>query len=62
MNEAGGVADGLEAYIRRGLSMKRQPMLIVKDTSINIAQERYDLIQRYLHYAHWFAFRFDNLM
>ena len=46
MNEAGGIADGLEAYIRQGLSMRRQPMLIVKDTSIHIAQERYDLIQR----------------
>jgi len=48
MNEAGGVADGLEAYIRQGLSMKRQPMLIVKDTSTSIAQERYDLLQQYV--------------
>ena len=46
MNEAGGVADGLEAYLRRGLSMDRQPMLIVKDTSIGIAKDRYDLLQR----------------
>ena len=45
MNEAGGVADGLEAYIRQGLSMKRRPMLIVKDTSRSIAQERYDLLR-----------------
>jgi len=48
MNEAGGVSDGLEAYIRQGLSMKRQPMLIVKDTSTSIAQERYDLLQQYI--------------
>ena len=48
MNEAGGVADGLEAYIRHGLSMKRQPMLIVKDTSTSIAQNRYELVQRYV--------------
>lgn len=48
MNEAGGVADGLEAYIRQGLSMKRQPMLIVKDTSTSIAQKRYNLLQQYV--------------
>ena len=51
MNEAGGIADGLEAYIRHGLSMKRQPMLIVKDTSTTIAQDRYDLIQRYVFFS-----------
>ncbi|KAL7551664.1 hypothetical protein ACHAWF_014848 [Thalassiosira exigua] len=48
MNEAGGVADGLEAYLRQGLAMKRQPMLIVKDTGIDIAQERYQLLQSYV--------------
>lgn len=46
MNEAGGVTDGLEAYLRHGLSLKRQPMLIVKDTSATIAQQRRDLLQR----------------
>lgn len=46
MNEAGGAADGLEAYLHHGLSMNKQPMLIVKDTSTSIAQKRYDLIQR----------------
>jgi len=48
MNEAGGVADGLEAYMRHGLSMKRRPMLIVKDTSIHFARDRYDLVQSYV--------------
>lgn len=46
MNEAGGVAGGLEAYIRHGLSMARQPMLIVKDTTRNYARDRYELLQR----------------
>lgn len=46
MNEAGGVASSLEAYIRHGLSMARQPMLIVKDTTRNYARDRYELLQR----------------
>ena len=46
MNEPGGVAGGLEAYIRHGLSLTRRPMLIVKDTSRSYAGDRYDILQR----------------
>lgn len=46
MNEAGGVADGLEAYLRHTIAMKKQPMLIVKDTSASIAGERRELLQK----------------
>ena len=46
MNEPGGVADGLEAYMRHGLSMDRRPMLIVKDASVSIAAERRKLVQK----------------
>jgi hypothetical protein len=45
MNEAGGMPQGLEAYLRHTLQLKRQPALIVKDT--HLAQDRRDLLQRY---------------
>ena len=46
MNEPGGVADSFEAYVRHGMMMDHRPMLIVKDTSIRIANERRQLLQR----------------
>ena len=45
MNEAGGVPEGLEAYLRHTLQLKRKPALIVKDT--HLAQDRRDLLKRY---------------
>lgn len=45
MNEAGGIPEGLEAYLRHTLELKRKPALIVKDT--HLAQDRRDLLQQY---------------
>jgi hypothetical protein len=43
MNEAGGVPQGLEAYIRHTVSLDRAPKLIIKDT--HMAQARRDLLK-----------------
>jgi hypothetical protein len=43
MNEAGGVPQGLEAYIRHTVLLDRAPKLIVKDT--HMAQARRDLLK-----------------
>ena len=46
MNEAGGVAEGLEAYLRHVMTLSRRPKLIVKDT--HMAEKRRDLLRRYV--------------
>lgn len=45
MNEAGGIPEGLEAYLRHTLQLPRKPALIVKDT--HMADGRRNLLQRY---------------
>lgn len=45
MNEAGGDPEGIEAYLRHVLQLKRRPKLIVKDT--HMALERQTLLQHY---------------
>lgn len=46
MNEAGGVSEGLEAYLRHTMSLSHRPKLIVKDT--HMAEKRRDLLKRYV--------------
>lgn len=46
MNEAGGVAEGLEAYLRHTMTLSHRPKLIVKDT--HMADKRRDLLKRYV--------------
>ena len=43
MNEAGGVPEGLEAYVRHTMMLDRSPKLIVKDT--HMAEARRDVLQ-----------------
>ena len=43
MNEAGGVPEGLEAYLRHTMVLDRAPKLIVKDT--HMAEARRDLLK-----------------
>jgi hypothetical protein len=45
MNEAGGIPEGLEAYLRHTMQLKRKPALIVKDT--HLAPDRRDVLKRY---------------
>jgi hypothetical protein len=45
MNEAGGVPEGLEAYLRHTLMLDRQPKLIVKDT--HMADKRRQVLEHY---------------
>ncbi len=45
MNEAGGIPEGLEAYLRHTLQLKRKPALIVKDT--HLAPDRRDVLKHY---------------
>jgi len=51
MNEAGGVPNGLEAYIRHAMTLRRKPMMIVKDTGRNIAARRRELLQDYVDFG-----------
>jgi hypothetical protein len=46
MNEAGGVAEGLEAYLRHIMTLPYRPKLIVKDT--HMAVKRRELLKRYV--------------
>jgi hypothetical protein len=46
MNEAGGIPEGLEAYLRHVLQLPRLPKLLVKDT--HLASSRRDLIRQYV--------------
>jgi hypothetical protein len=46
MNEAGGVAQGLEAYLRHTMTLPHRPKLIVKDT--HMAGKRRDLLKSYV--------------
>ena len=48
MNEAGGVPEGLEAYIRQVLQLPRRPKIIVKDTYL--ATQRRDVLAHYVPY------------
>lgn len=45
MNEAGGVPEGMEAYIRHALTLPRRPKLLVKDTYM--ATQRRNLLGNY---------------
>jgi len=45
MNEAGGVTEGIEAYLRHTMTLSRRPKLIVKDTQM--ADKRRDLLKSY---------------
>ena len=49
MNEAGGVAEGLEAYLRHALQLPNRPALIVKDTHLALARRR--MLQHYFDSA-----------
>ncbi|CAB9507013.1 expressed unknown protein [Seminavis robusta] len=46
MNEAGGVAEGLEAYLRHTMTLSHRPKLIVKDTQM--ADKRRELLGTYV--------------
>ena len=46
MNEAGGVAEGLEAYLRHTMTLSHRPKLIMKDTFM--AEKRRELLKTYV--------------
>ena len=46
MNEAGGIAEGLEAYLRQTMTLDHRPKLLVKDT--HMADKRRGMLQRYV--------------
>ena len=46
MNEAGGIAEGLEAYLRHTMTLSRRPKLIMKDTFA--AEKRRALLKSYV--------------
>jgi len=46
MNEAGGITEGLEAYLRHVLELPSRPKLLVKDT--HLASARRDLLRKYV--------------
>lgn len=49
MNEAGGVPEGLEAYLRHVQQLPNKPALIVKDT--HMADARRNLLQQYYEHS-----------
>lgn len=46
MNEAGGIPQGMEAYLRHAVMLRRSPKMIVKDT--HLAGPRRDVLQKYM--------------
>jgi hypothetical protein len=46
MNEAGGIPQGMEAYLRHALMLPRRPKMIVKDT--HLAEPRRAVLRKYL--------------